>query len=67
MHDSLGCIRLWRDFPEQLAAATDCNYLIYDRGGYGLSDACDFSERKKGYMALQADVLQQLLNKFISR
>lgn len=37
LHDSLGCITLWRDFPERLARATNCNALIYDRQGYGQS------------------------------
>jgi hypothetical protein len=35
LHDSLGCITLWRDFPELLAEKTVCNAIIYDRQGYG--------------------------------
>ena len=37
MHDSLGCIELWRDFPERLAAATRRRVLAYDRLGFGRS------------------------------
>ncbi|CAM4265792.1 alpha/beta fold hydrolase [Kerstersia similis] len=38
LHDSLGCIALWRDFPERLAAATGRCVIAYDRLGFGQSD-----------------------------
>lgn len=38
-HDSLGCVDLWRDFPEQLAVATRRSVVAYDRLGFGRSDA----------------------------
>lgn len=38
-HDSLGCVDLWRDFPQQLAAATRRCVVAYDRLGFGRSDA----------------------------
>ncbi len=38
LHEGLGSIRQWRDFPAQLAAATGCRALVYDRYGYGNSD-----------------------------
>ena len=37
-HDSLGCVELWRDFPEQLAVATRRPVVAYDRLGFGRSD-----------------------------
>ncbi|MBA2778637.1 alpha/beta fold hydrolase [Billgrantia kenyensis] len=37
LHDSLGCVSLWRDFPERLAAATGREVIAYDRLGYGRS------------------------------
>ncbi|MFG6158171.1 alpha/beta fold hydrolase [Halomonas sp. 1390] len=37
MHDSLGCVALWRDFPERLARATGREVIAYDRLGYGRS------------------------------
>lgn len=37
-HDSLGCVDLWRAFPEQLAAATERTVVAYDRLGFGRSD-----------------------------
>jgi len=40
LHEGLGCVDMWRDFPRRLASATDCGLLIYSRLGYGRSDAC---------------------------
>jgi pimeloyl-ACP methyl ester carboxylesterase len=37
-HDSLGCVDLWRDFPQQLASATGLRVVAYDRLGFGRSD-----------------------------
>ncbi|WP_284337234.1 alpha/beta fold hydrolase [Comamonas sp. NoAH] len=39
MHDSLGCVALWRDFPSQLASATGRMVVAYDRLGFGRSSA----------------------------
>ena len=39
LHDSLGSVDLWRDFPETLALATGKPVVAYDRLGYGRSDA----------------------------
>ncbi|MCQ4347417.1 alpha/beta hydrolase [Pseudomonas stutzeri] len=38
-HDSLGCVELWRDFPERLAAGTGRQVIAYDRFGFGRSTA----------------------------
>jgi pimeloyl-ACP methyl ester carboxylesterase len=38
-HDSLGCVKLWRDFPERLAESTQRIVVAYDRLGFGFSDA----------------------------
>jgi pimeloyl-ACP methyl ester carboxylesterase len=37
MHDSLGCVELWRDFPAELARATLRPVIAYDRLGFGQS------------------------------
>lgn len=39
LHDSLGCVALWREFPAQLAQATGHRVIAYDRLGFGRSDA----------------------------
>jgi pimeloyl-ACP methyl ester carboxylesterase len=38
LHDSLGCVELWRDFPEALCNATGRAVVAYDRLGFGRSD-----------------------------
>ena len=37
LHDSLGCVDLWRDFPEALAQFTKRTVIAYDRLGFGRS------------------------------
>lgn len=37
LHEGLGCVDIWRDFPARLAAATGCAALVYSRAGYGRS------------------------------
>ncbi|NML41646.1 alpha/beta hydrolase [Chitinophaga sp. G-6-1-13] len=61
LHDSLGSTALWRDFPQQLANATQCNALIYDRLGYGLSAPMPAGDRPVSYMETEADTLHALL------
>jgi pimeloyl-ACP methyl ester carboxylesterase len=38
LHEGLGCVALWRDFPEALASVTGCGVFAYSRFGYGASD-----------------------------
>lgn len=38
LHDSLGSVELWRDFPARLAAASGRAVIAYDRLGFGRSD-----------------------------
>lgn len=38
LHDSLGCVELWRDFPARLREATGRRVIAYDRLGFGRSD-----------------------------
>ena len=37
LHEGLGCVGLWGDFPERLAAATGLGVFLYSRAGYGAS------------------------------
>lgn len=61
LHDSLGCISLWRDFPDRLAEELSCNLLVYDRQGYGRSGPFSYSQRTVDYMEWEADILVELL------
>ena len=38
IHDGLGCVGLWDDFPAHFARATGCGALVYSRAGYGASE-----------------------------
>jgi pimeloyl-ACP methyl ester carboxylesterase len=38
LHEGLGCIEIWRDFPAALIEVTGLDGLIYDRWGHGRSD-----------------------------
>jgi len=38
LHEGLGSVALWKNFPELVAEATGCSALVYSRYGYGKSD-----------------------------
>lgn len=61
LHDSLGCIELWRDFPTKLGEATNCSVMVYDRQGYGKSSPFTSHERTLDYLENEADVLNELI------
>lgn len=37
LHEGLGCVGLWGDFPERLQRATGAGVFVYSRAGYGQS------------------------------
>ena len=39
LHEGLGSVSLWRDWPDQLCAVLGCEGLVYSRRGYGQSEA----------------------------
>jgi len=38
LHDALGSVAQWKDFPEKISDNLAVNVLVYDRFGHGLSD-----------------------------
>jgi pimeloyl-ACP methyl ester carboxylesterase len=38
LHEGLGSLSMWRDFPQKVADATGCEAIVYSRAGYGRSD-----------------------------
>jgi pimeloyl-ACP methyl ester carboxylesterase len=65
LHEGLGSIRQWRDFPSKLCSATGLRGLVFDRYGYGQSDILEEPKRSVHFMhdeALRAlpDLLLQL-------
>jgi pimeloyl-ACP methyl ester carboxylesterase len=37
LHEGLGSLAMWKDFPQRLCAAAGCRGLVYSRPGYGRS------------------------------
>ncbi len=60
LHEGLGCVSLWRDFPARLAERTGMSALVYSRAGYGKSDPVSLP-RPVRYMHDEAEVLDTLL------
>ena len=62
LHEGLGCVELWRDVPERLAASTGWGVFAYSRFGYGRSDTTALP-RPVTYMHAEAlDVLPEVLD-----
>ena len=61
LHEGLGCVGLWGEFPDQLAAATGAGVFAYSRAGYGRSSPVNLP-RPLTFMHDEArDVLPRLL------
>lgn len=62
LHEGLGSMRLWRDLPDRLAAATGHGVFAYSRAGHGDSDPVALP-RPLDYMTREAlDVLPAVLD-----
>lgn len=64
LHDSLGAVSLWRDFPATVGQLTNCNVLVYDRQGYGESAPFTAVTRENNYLETEADTLIKLMDAF---
>lgn len=63
LHEALGCIAMWKNMPERLAAMTGLPALVYDRHGHGLSGPLP-RQRKPDYLDRESfDVLPRILAK----
>lgn len=61
LHEALGNIALWRDFPEQLSDETGLDVLLYERRGYGSSSPISLP-REDNYLIQEGEYwLPQLL------
>ena len=61
LHEGLGCVALWRDFPEKLHQATNRPVFAYSRQGYGQSDPAPLP-RPLTYMHDEAARLSRILD-----
>jgi pimeloyl-ACP methyl ester carboxylesterase len=63
LHEGLGSVAMWRDFPAKVAAATGSETVVYSRRGYGRS-AKTTGPRCVDYMHHEAQVvLPQLVDR----
>ncbi len=63
LHEGLGSVALWKNFPEQLAKRTGYCVLAYSRAGYGQSDTGTALPWPLDYMTREAmDVLPAVLD-----
>lgn len=64
LHEALGSVSYWKDFPARLAASTRCDVIAYARAGHGESDG-PLQPRSASYYQRQIDtVLPQLIAQF---
>jgi pimeloyl-ACP methyl ester carboxylesterase len=62
LHEGLGSVAMWRDFPERLAETTGHAVFVYSRAGYGKSSPVALP-RPTGYMHREAlEVLPRVLD-----
>jgi len=63
LHEGLGSIAMWKDFPERVAETTGCGVLVYSRYGHGKSERLA-EKRAVDFMHHEATVvLPELLAK----
>lgn len=64
LHEGLGCLAHWRDFPKRITEATGFGVFVYSRAGYGGSDFAELP-RPLDYMTREAEgVLPEVLDAF---
>ncbi|MGG7567823.1 alpha/beta fold hydrolase [Rhodovulum sp. DZ06] len=62
LHEGLGCLGLWRDFPRKLTEATGLPVFAWSRAGYGRSDPAKLP-RPMDYMTREAvEVLPDVID-----
>jgi pimeloyl-ACP methyl ester carboxylesterase len=67
LHEGLGCVDMWRDFPERLAEQTGCGALVYSRAGYGKSDPIELPRPVRFMHEEALTTLPQVLDAFSIR
>jgi pimeloyl-ACP methyl ester carboxylesterase len=58
LHEGLGSIPQWRDFPLQVVKSTGCRALLYSRYGYGQSEV--LREAQAGVRFMHREALESL-------
>lgn len=60
LHEGLGSVTQWKEFPQRLAEECGVNVVLYDRPGYGRSEAVT-TQRKLNYLHQEADFLYEFI------
>jgi pimeloyl-ACP methyl ester carboxylesterase len=61
LHEGLGCVAAWRNFPDRLSSETGWGAFTYSRLGYGGSDPAPLP-RPLGYLRNEAALLPAILD-----
>jgi pimeloyl-ACP methyl ester carboxylesterase len=61
LHEALGSVSHWREFPAALGAATGCDVLLYSRAGHGASEGPPATRSAEHYINEVENVLPAVL------
>jgi pimeloyl-ACP methyl ester carboxylesterase len=64
LHEALGSVSHWREFPAALGAATGCDVLLYSRAGHGASEGPPATRSAEHYINEVEIVLPAILEHF---
>jgi pimeloyl-ACP methyl ester carboxylesterase len=60
LHEGLGCVGLWKHFPERLAALTGCSVFLWSRASFGRSDPISLP-RPLDYLEREVPLVPEVL------
>ncbi len=60
LHEGLGCIQSWKDYPEKICKVLKVRGIVYDRSGYGKSKG-SLANRTNDYLIEAAKDLNQII------
>jgi len=64
LHEGLGSISMWKEFPQKLSWQTGCGALVYSRCGYGKSEKCELP-RPLNFMHEEGlEVLPEIIERY---
>jgi pimeloyl-ACP methyl ester carboxylesterase len=61
LHEGLGCVGLWKDFPERLAQAAGLAVFLWSRAGFGRSDPITLP-RPLDYLEQETPMVAEVLH-----
>src|ERR1700761_5134657 len=61
LHEALGSVSYWKDFPQKLASATRASVLAYSRAGHGNSEGPIVPRDRDSYLREVREVIPALL------